>query len=101
MSLIINDKPTNFQSDWNSTIINKSDLSVYATNTNLNSLSSYSYLNITNLNNKTNFTNLYVNGESTLLSSLNFSGFTTSNNNTTLNLVYMFRGSVFYLIILL
>ena len=32
----------NFQSDWNSTIINKPDLSVYATNTNLNNLSSRS-----------------------------------------------------------
>jgi hypothetical protein len=44
-STVIN-KQTNFQSHWNSTIINKPDLTVYATNTNLNSLSSYSYLNI-------------------------------------------------------
>jgi hypothetical protein len=88
-STIIN-KPTNFQSDWDSTIINKPDLSVYATDDDLNSLSSYSYLNIsgntaaiTNLNNKTIFTNLYVNGASTLLSSLNVSGFTKLNKNTT------------------
>jgi hypothetical protein len=83
-------KPSFFPTDWNTTVSNKPDLTVYATNTNLNSLSSYSYLNIseniaaiTNLNNKTNFTNLYVNGESTLLSSLNVSCFTTLNNNTT------------------
>ena len=40
----------NFQSDWNSTIINKPDLTVYATNTNLNSISSSSTLSINNLN---------------------------------------------------
>ncbi len=37
---------TNFQSDWDSTIINKPDLTVYATNTNLNSLSTNSILSI-------------------------------------------------------
>ena len=31
-------KPTNFQSDWNSTIINKPDLSVYALNSSLSEL---------------------------------------------------------------
>jgi hypothetical protein len=36
-------KPTNFQSDWNSTVINKPDLTVYATNSNLNSLSTNLY----------------------------------------------------------
>jgi hypothetical protein len=60
-------KPTNFQSDWNSTITNKPDLTVYATNSNLNNLSTNSILGINNLNapsttlfNKTNLTNLYV-----------------------------------------
>jgi hypothetical protein len=50
----------------------------------LNSLSTNSILSINNLNatstslfNKTNFTNLYVSGASTLLSSLNISGATT------------------------
>ena len=47
---IIN-KPTNFQSDWSSTIINKPDLTVYALTTNLNNLSTNSILSITNLNN--------------------------------------------------
>ena len=48
-STIIN-KPTNFQSDWSSTIINKPDLTVYALTTNLNNLSTNSILNISNLN---------------------------------------------------
>ncbi len=43
-------KPTNFQSDWNSTIINKPDLTVYASNSNLNNLSTNSILSINNLN---------------------------------------------------
>ncbi len=47
-STVIN-KPTNFQSYGNSTVSNKPDLTVYATNTNLNSLSSYSYLNISTI----------------------------------------------------
>jgi hypothetical protein len=37
-SNIIN-KPTNFQSDWNTIVINKPDLTVYAPASNLNSLS--------------------------------------------------------------
>jgi hypothetical protein len=72
-------------------VTNKPDLSVYATSTNLNNLSTYSALNIPNLQatstsifNKTNFTNLYVSGASTLLSSLNISGATTLNNAATL-----------------
>ncbi len=64
-STIIN-KPTNFQSDWNSTIINKPDLTVYSTNIKVDSLSSYSKLNIDNLFNQTNFNYLYVSGSSTL-----------------------------------
>ena len=44
------DRPTNFQSDWNSTIINRPDLTVYATTLNLNSLSTNSTLSINNLN---------------------------------------------------
>ena len=48
-SNVIN-KPTNFQSDWNNTIINKPDLTVYGTTSNLNSLSTNSILSINNLN---------------------------------------------------
>ena len=46
----IDNKPTNFQSDYNSTVINTPNLSVYATNTNLNSLSTSSTLSINNIN---------------------------------------------------
>jgi hypothetical protein len=59
---------------------------------NLISLSTFSTLSIKNLNalataiyNKTNFTNLYVSGAPTVLSSLNVSGNTTINNATTIN----------------
>jgi hypothetical protein len=59
---------------------------------NLISLSTFSTLSINNLNalatpicNKTNFTNLYVSGASTVLSSLNVLGNTTLNNATTIN----------------
>ena len=59
----ISNKPTNFQTDWNTTVSNrpslfsgsyndlssKPDLSVYATNTNLNNLSTNSTLAISNL----------------------------------------------------
>ncbi len=58
---------------------------------NLNNLSTSSILSISNLNftstsllNKTNFTNLLISGESTLLSALNISGFTTLNNRATI-----------------
>jgi trimeric autotransporter adhesin len=77
----------NFQSDWNSTIINKPDLTVYATNTNLNSLSSQSYF----LTNYTNLSLLNVSGTTrlnnaaTINSSLNVSGTTTLSNNTIIN----------------
>ena len=43
-------KPTNFQADWNSTIINKPDLSIYATTASLSS-----YATTTSLNNTSNF----------------------------------------------
>jgi len=52
-------KPTNFQSDYNSTVINTPNLSVYATNTNLNNLSSQSYLDIPNI--KTTSTTILTN----------------------------------------
>ena len=64
-------------------ITNKPDLSVYATNTILNSYSTSSMLAINNLNNKTNFTNLLVSGASTCSSSLNVLGATTLNNGAT------------------
>ena len=42
-------KPNNFPSDWLTTVSNRPDLTVYATNSNLNSLSTNSILNINNL----------------------------------------------------
>ena len=42
-------KPNNFPSDWLTTVSNRPDLTVYATNNNLNSLSTNSILNINNL----------------------------------------------------
>ena len=47
-SNVIN-KPTYFQSDWNNTISNKPDLTVYATVVNLNSFSTSGQLSIYNL----------------------------------------------------
>ena len=75
-------------------ITNKPDLSVYATNTILNSYSTSSMLAINNLNNKTNFTNLLVSGASTCSSSLNVSGITTFNNSLT-NFWYNTPGTYF------
>ena len=46
----IDGKPSYFPADYNSTVINTPNLSVYATNTNLNSLSSNATLSINNLN---------------------------------------------------
>ncbi len=43
-------KPFFFPADWNTAISNRPDLIVYATNTNLNNLSTFSKLNIDNLN---------------------------------------------------
>jgi hypothetical protein len=72
--------------------INRLNATSNTTFYNLISLSTYSTLSINNLNglattiyNKTNFTNLYVSGASTVLSSLNVSGNTTLNNATTIN----------------
>ncbi len=48
-SNVIN-KPNFFPSDWLSTVSNRPDLTVYATNNNLNSLSTNSILSINNLN---------------------------------------------------
>ena len=58
-------KPSNFQSDWNSTIINKPDLTVYGTNTNLNNLSTNSTLSINNINATTTTILGLVNGHTT------------------------------------
>ena len=46
----IDNKPSYFRADYNSTVINTPNLSLYATNTNLNNLSSNSTLSINNLN---------------------------------------------------
>ena len=46
----ISNKPTNFQSDWNSTIINKPDLNSYL----LTSTANSTYATISNLNTKQN-----------------------------------------------
>ena len=76
-------------------ITNKPDLTGYATNTNLNSLSTNSILSINNLNttsttifNKTNFTNLLVSGASTCLSSLNVVGNIIASGTALTNLNY-------------
>ena len=76
-------------------ITNKPDLTGYATNTNLNSLSTNSILSINNLNatstsllNKTNFSNLLVSGASTCLSSLNIVGGIIGSGSALTNLNY-------------
>jgi hypothetical protein len=97
--------------DW---IMIQLHLSLYAASTNLNNLSTNSTLAIIN---KTNFTNFYVSGASTLLSSLNVSGPTNLNtvniqgnlnvygtttvidtaiNNTTFNSLRVSGPSVYY-----
>ena len=102
-------KPNNFPSDWLTTVSNRPDLTIYATNNNLNSLSSTSSLLISNLNatstsllssinnlnststsllNKTNFSNLIVNGDSTYLSSLNVVGNIIGSGTALTNLNY-------------
>ncbi len=48
----------NFQADWNSTVINKPDLTIYATNTKLNNISSSSTLSINNINSSISTLNL-------------------------------------------
>jgi hypothetical protein len=70
-------KPTNFQSDWNSTIINKPDLSVYAIKSNVDT--SLNTIN-TSLSNKQNLLNANTTllGIGTSISALNY-------NNITLN----------------
>ena len=85
-STVIN-KPTNFQSDYNSTVINTPNLSVYATNTNLNSLSSYSYLNISSTNNNLNsissYSYLNISSTNNNLNSLSTNSILTINGHTT------------------
>ena len=78
-STIIN-KPTNFQSDYNSTVINTPNLSVYATNTNLNSLSSNATLSINNLNSTSTTILGIVNGHTTSISNLNATSTTILGN---------------------
>ncbi len=84
--------------DWNSTVINKPDLSVYATNTNLNNISTNSKLSINNhttsisnlnttsttifnnLNSLSSYSYLNINNISKF-SALNISNLTISSNN--------------------
>ena len=77
-------KPTNFQTDWLTTVSNRPDLTVYATNTNLNSLSTNSALSINNLITTSNtiFTNLnsYSTSSSLSISNLNSTSTTIFTN---------------------
>ena len=83
-STIIN-KPTNFQSDYNSTVINTPNLSVYATNTNLNSLSTNATLSINNLNSTSTTILGIVNGHTTSISNLNATSTTILGNLNSLS----------------
>ena len=68
----IDGKPSYFPADYNSTVINTPNLSGYATNTNLNNLSSQSFLtNYTNLNSLNVSGTTKLNGVTSCLSSLN------------------------------
>ena len=91
-------------------ILNPPNLTVYASNINLNSISTQTYLDIPNIkttsttifnnlnslstnsilsiNNKTNFSSLYVSGASTLLSSLNILGNIIGSGTALTNLNY-------------
>ena len=93
-----------------SSILNPPNLTVYASSTNLNNVSTQTYLDIPNMkitsttilgyvntlstnsilliNNKTNFSNLYVSGASTLLSSLNILGNIIGSGTALTNLNY-------------
>ena len=66
----------NFQSDWNSTIINKPDLSVYATNTNLNNASTL--INNLNSTSTTTFNNLNSLSTNSILNINNLNSTSTS-----------------------
>ncbi len=83
-------KPTNFQSDWLTTIINKPDLTVYATNTNLNSLSTNSIFSINNINttSTTIFNNLTSLSTNSILSINNLNATSTTIFNKTNFLIY-------------
>jgi hypothetical protein len=75
----------NIQSDWNTTIINKPDLTTYATITNLNSLSTNSTFSINNLNaTSTSLFNM-MNKNNTSKSTLNASSTTESYNLNSLS----------------
>ncbi len=83
-------KNNNFQSDWNTTIINKPDLTGYAKNTNLNSISSYDYLKLSgtnaNLNSLSNYSYLNITGTNSnlnCLSSYSFLKMSGQSNNIT------------------
>ena len=82
-------KPTNFQTDWLTTVSNRPDLTVYATNTNLNSLSTNSTLSINNLITTSNtiFTNLnsYSTNSSLSISNLNSTSTTIFTNLNSLS----------------
>ena len=91
----IDGKPTNFQSDYNSTVINKPDLTGYATTTNLNNLSTNSTLSINNLNatSTTIFSNLNSLSTNSTLSINNLNATSTSMlgilNTHTTNISYL------------
>ena len=82
-------KPNNFPSDWLTTVSNRPDLTVYATNSNLNSLSTNSILNINNLQSTstTIFNNLnsFSTNSRLLISNLNATSTTIFNNLNSLS----------------
>ena len=80
-------KPSFFPADWNTTVSNRPDLIVYATNTKINNLSTFSKLNIDNLNytSTTIFNNLNSLSTNSILSINNLNAtsttlFTTKQN---------------------
>jgi hypothetical protein len=95
-STIIN-KPTNFQSNWNNTIVNKPDSTVYALNTRLSTLNSSNItsvvLTVSRGGTGTNY--LYANqilignASTTLLQSANLTWNNTSNTLSATNLLVL------------
>ena len=73
------------QADWNSTIINKPDLTLYATTTNLNGLSTNSILSINNLNTTSTTLLGLVNSHTTSISNLNTTSTTIFTNLNSLS----------------
>jgi len=78
----IDNKPSYFPSDYNSTIINTPNLSVYATNTNLNNVSTQSYIDIPNI--KTTSTTIFTNVNSLSTNSI----LSINNLNATMNSIF-------------